>query len=57
MSPRRLGNSSSLAYSESLGQGAIATEGGVPLAEGAPAGYENLYLQNAARPQPPCSRC
>jgi len=50
MSPRRLEKRSSLAYDESLGQGAITTEGDVPLAENAPSGYTNLYLQDAADP-------
>ena len=50
MSPRRLENNSNLAYSESLGQAAIATNVGVPLAEGAPSGYQNIYLQNSEDP-------
>jgi hypothetical protein len=49
MSPRRLNNQSSLAYSDSLGDGAI-TMGEPELAESAPAGYRNLYLQDAEDP-------
>ena len=56
MSPRRLENNSKLAYSESLGQGAIATEGGVPLAEGAPPATRTSTCRTPPTP-PPCSRC
>jgi hypothetical protein len=51
MSPRALGSESDLAYSSSLDQGVIGTRS--PLAssgESAPAGYANLYLQNALDP-------
>jgi hypothetical protein len=52
MSPRLLPNVSSLAYAESLGQGVITLKEGHPpqLAASAPAGYANLYLQQAANP-------
>jgi hypothetical protein len=50
MSPRLLANNAQVGYAESLDQGVIATEGGAPLAEDAPAGYEDLYLQNAHNP-------
>jgi hypothetical protein len=46
MSPRRLPNASFLAYDESLGEGAI-TAAEPQLAESAPVGYPNLYLQTA----------
>ncbi len=46
MSPRLQGTSGAeVGYAESLAEGVI-TAGGVPLADGGPAGYGNLYLQN-----------
>ncbi len=53
MSPRLQENRTKLSYSESLDQGLITTEGSTPLAAGVPAGYENLYLQNAQDPADP----
>jgi hypothetical protein len=53
MSPPLLENRTQLSYSEPLDQGVIITEGAAEeaaLAEGAPAGYSNLYLQNTLDP-------
>lgn len=50
MSPRVLANVSSLAYDESLSSGVITQAVEPQLAEGAPAGYANAYLQNADNP-------
>jgi hypothetical protein len=50
MSPALLRNRSDLAYSESLEDGLIAQSGESQLAVDAPAGYPNLYLQNATGP-------
>jgi hypothetical protein len=53
MSPRLQENRTKLSYAESLDQGVITTEGSVPLVAGAPAGYSNLYLQDAQNPADP----
>jgi hypothetical protein len=53
MSPRLQENRAKLGYAESLDQGVITTEGGIVLAEDAPAGYSNLYMQNAQNPADP----
>ena len=49
MSPRRLSNTGTAAYSRSLGEGLIA-DGSNRLSDEAPSGYPNLYLQDAGSP-------
>jgi hypothetical protein len=50
MSPRRSYIHYEDAYAESLGQGAITTEAGTALADEAPSGYQNVYLQDSGDP-------
>ena len=50
MSPQRLTETSELSYGESLGEGLITQTVAPQLTGDAPAGYGNLYLQDAGNP-------